>query len=255
VPRVKDAAAKALSLDATLAEPHAALGEAYAYYDYDVPKSIAEFERAIQLNPNYATAHQWFNTPLQMMGDFDRAIAETNRAIELDPLSLIINSDLAFTYLTAHRFDEALAQSRKVLAMDPNFHVARGYLAEALQLKGQLQEAVVEWRKAAGATDQSSSLAQLAQGCARAGQREEAQQILARLLEMSRTHYVSGYGIAWIYSALGDKARAIDALENAYAQKASELTLVKYDPLFNDLHGEPRFDALVEKITPARASR
>jgi TolB-like protein/Tfp pilus assembly protein PilF len=248
VPRVKAAAAKALSLDPTLAEPHAALGEAYSYYDYDVAKSIAEFERAIQLNPNYATAHQWFNTPLQMLGNFDRAIAETKRAIELDPLSLIINSDLAFTYLTAHRFDEALAKSRKVLEMDTNFHVARGYLAEALQLKGQLPEAIVEYRKAAGATDQSSSLAQLAQGCARAGQRDEAEQILARLLEASRTHYVSGYVIAWIYAGLGDKARALEALENAYAQHASELTLVKYDPLFGELHGDPRFEALVQKV-------
>ena len=86
----------------------------------DVESAIAEFERAIQLNPNYATAHQWINTPFQMVGQFDRAMAETKRAIELDPLSLIINSDLAFIYLNAHRFDDALAQSRKTLEMNPN---------------------------------------------------------------------------------------------------------------------------------------
>jgi TolB-like protein/Tfp pilus assembly protein PilF len=248
VPRVKVAATKALSLDPALAEPHAALGVAYCYYDYDATKSIAEFERAIQLNPNYATAHQWINTPLQMIGDFDRAIAENNRAIQLDPLSLIINSDLAFIYLNAHRFDDALEQSRKVLEMDPSFNVARGYVAEALQFKGKLPEAIVEYRKAAGSTDESSSLAQLAQACARAGQRDEAQQILARLLEKARTQYVSGQVIAWVYVGLGDKVHALESLETAYRQHASELTYAKYDPLLDELHGEPRFQALVQKV-------
>jgi len=249
VPRAKGAATKALELDATLAEPHAALGQLYCYYDYDAAKSIAEFERAIELNPNYATAHQWINTPLQMSGQFDRAIAETKRGIELDPLSLIINSDLAFIYLMAHRFDDALEQSRKTLEIDPRFSVARGYLGEALQFKGQLSEAILEFRKAAGTTDQSSSFAQLGQACARAGQREEAQQILARLLEKSRTEYVSGYVLTLIYIGLGEKAHALEALDNAYNQHASELPLIKYDPYLDDLHGEPRFEALVQKVS------
>jgi TolB-like protein/Tfp pilus assembly protein PilF len=248
VPRAKTAATEALRLDPALAEPHAALGIIYSYYEYDFAKSIAQFERAIELNPNYATAHQWINSALQASGQFDRAIAETKRGIELDPLSLIINSDLAFTYLMAHRFDEALEQSRKTLEMDPGFSVARGYLAEALQFKGQLPEAIEEFRKAARITDQSSSFAQLGQACARAGQREEAQQILARLLEKSRTQYVSGWVIAVIYVGLGDKAHALDALENAYNQHASELPLIKYDPYLDDLHGDPRFEALVQKV-------
>jgi TolB-like protein/Tfp pilus assembly protein PilF len=247
-PQAKAAANKALSLDATLAEPHAALGLVYTNYDHDVAKSIAEFERAIQLNPNYATAHQWINTPFQMVGQFDRAMAETKRAIELDPLSLIINSDLAFIYLSAHRFDDALAQSRKTLEMDPGFHVARGYLAAALQFKGQLPEAIAEYRQAAGSSDYTYILGQLGQAYARAGQRDEAQKILARLVEKGRTQYVSGYTVALVYLGLGDKAHAIDALETAFTQHASEIVLIKYDPMLDELRGEPRFEALVQKI-------
>ena len=252
LPRLKAAATKALELDASLAEPHAALGMAYSYYDYDFAKSIAEFERAIELNPNYATARQWGSTPYQAMGNFDRAIAEEKRAIELDPLSLIINAELSRIYLSKRSLDESLAQSRKTLEIDPGFHVARDYLAQALQLKGQLPQAIPEYRKAAESGDDSDALAQLAQALARAGQRNEAQKILSGLLERARTQYVSGYVIAFIYTGLGDRARALDSLEKGFAEHASEMTLIKYDPLLDDLHGEPRFEALIQKIFGAK---
>ncbi len=135
-PRAKSAAMKALELDNTLGQPHAALGLVYANFEHDFAKSIGEFERAAQLDPNYATAHQWINTGLEPTGQFDRSIAETKHAIELDPLSLIINADLAYSYFNARRFDDVLAQSQKTLEIDPSFHVARGYLGLALQFKG-----------------------------------------------------------------------------------------------------------------------
>src|SRR5438445_7817667 len=122
-PRAKSAAMKALELDNTLGQPHAALGLVYANFEHDFAKSIGEFERAAQLDPNYATAHQWINTGLEPTGQFDRSIAETKHAIELDPLSLIINADLAYSYFNARRFDDALAQSQKTLEIDPSFHV------------------------------------------------------------------------------------------------------------------------------------
>src|SRR5206468_2955222 len=127
-PRAKSAAMKVLELDNTLGQPHAALGLVYANFEHDFAKSIGEFERVAQLDPNYATAHQWINTGLEPTGQFDRSIAETKHAIELDPLSLIINADLAYSYFNARRFDDALAQSQKTLEIDPSFHVARGYL-------------------------------------------------------------------------------------------------------------------------------
>ena len=248
VPRVKASATKALSLDNALAEPHAALGLAYASYDFDAAKSVAEFERAIELNPNYATAHQWLNRPLQMIGEFDRAIAEAKRAIELDPLSLIINYNLASTYLNAHRFDEAMAQSRKTLEIEPGFPVARASLAEALEFKGRLPEAIAEYRKAAGSGDDLTILAQLGQALGRGGKREEAQQILSRLLEKKRSQYVSDYLVAIVHLGLGEKKQAMDDLEEGFFQHASELFLIKYDPRLDDLRGSPRFEALAQKI-------
>ncbi len=244
-PKAKEMALKSLSLEPSLGAPHATLGSVYANFERDFPKAIAEFERAIELDPNYATAHQWFTTPLAATLQFDRAIAEDKKAVELDPLSLIVNSDLAFNYINAHRFDEAMAQSRKTLEIDPGFRVVRGYLGLALQFKGQLKEALPEFR--AGAVEPFSQ-GLLGQACARAGLRDEAQKILATLEEQARTKFVTGYSIAMIRLALGDKEGALTALQSAADQHASEILTVQSDPLFDDLHGDPRFQALIQKI-------
>ena len=247
-PRAKNAAMKALELDNTLGAPHAALGLVSCNFDRDFAKAISEFEQAIRLDPNYATAHQWINTPLQASGQFDRAVAESKRAIALDPLSLIINADLAFVYFNGHRFDDALVQSRKTLEIDPGFHVVRGYLALALQFKGQLRDAIPEFRSAAASNDEPFSQALLAQALARAGMRDEAQQMLSRLEERARNHFVTGWSLAVIRLALGDKEGALTALDSALQQPAPEIVLIKYDPLFDDLRGDPRFEAVVQKV-------
>ncbi len=247
-PRAKSAAMKALELDNTLGQPHAALGLVYANFEHDFAKSIGEFERAAQLDPNYATAHQWINTGLEPTGQFDRSIAETKHAIELDPLSLIINADLAYSYFNARRFDDVLAQSQKTLEIDPSFHVARGYLGLALQFKGQLAEAIPEFRTAAASNDEPFSQALLGQALARAGMRDEAQRILSRLEERARDHFVTGWSLAVIRLALGDKEGALAALDLALQQHAPEIVLIKYDPLFDDLRGDPHFEALVQKV-------
>ncbi len=250
-PKAKEMAAQALKIDNSLGAPHAALGLAYTNFDRNFTQAIAEFDRAIELDPNYATAHQWKNTPLSALGRFDEGIAESHKAIALDPLSLIVNSDLAFNYLNAHRFDEAVAQSRKTLEIDPNFHVVRGYLGLGLQFQGKLNEALKEFRAAAAATDEPFTHAQLGQACARAGLRDEAQQILARLEERARANFVSGWTIAAIRLSLGDKDGAMAALQTAFEQHAPEILTLKYDPLFDDLHGDSRFEALVQKIVGA----
>jgi TolB-like protein/Flp pilus assembly protein TadD len=247
-PKAKEMALKAISLDASLSSPHAALGLIYTNSDRDFFKALGEFDRAIELDPNYATAYQWKNTALVALGEFDRAIAGSKKSISIDPLSLIVNADLAFSYIYAHRFDEALAQSRKTLEIDPNFHVVRGYLGFSLQCKGQLADALREYRAATAATDEPFSWGLLGQACARAGLRDEAQQILARLENESRTRFVTGWSIAVIRLSLGDKDGAFAALEGALNQRASEILPLKYDPLFEDLHGDPRFDVLVQKI-------
>ena len=246
-PKAKQMAEKALSLDSSLGEPHAALGLVYTNFDRDFKAAIGEFDRAIQLSPNYATAYQWKNTALVALEQFDAAIAGSKKAISLDPLSLIVNADLAFNFLYAHRFDEALAQSRKTLEIDRNFHVVRGYLGVALQFKGQLPDALREFRTAAASTDEPYTLALLAQACARSESRDEAQQILARLEQRAQTTFVSGWCIAVIRLALGDKDGALAALEVGLEQRAPEILSINTDPLLGDLQGNPRFKAIVDK--------
>ena len=187
-PQAKAAAKKALELDDTLAEAHNSLGYALSGYDFDFERSSKEFERAIELNPNYATARQWYSDGLLLpLGQFDRAIAEGKRALELDPLSLIINADLGSDYFFARRYDEAIAPLRKTIEMDPRFYFAHWYLGEVWQLKGQLSEAIAEYRKAVELNDDPFVLGLLGQAYAREGQREEAQKILARLNEEAKS--------------------------------------------------------------------
>jgi TolB-like protein/Tfp pilus assembly protein PilF len=253
IPQAKAAVKSALELDSNLAEAHASSG-IISDSDYQFEHAITEFERAIQLSPNYATAHHWFGDgPLMALGRFDRALVEGKRAVELDPLSLINNADLGWIFINARRYDEAIAQLRKAIEIDPRFYLARYYLAEALQLKGQLPEAMVEYKATVELNDDPIALAFLGNACARAGQKEEAQKILARLTEAAKTRYVSQYSFALVLIGLGDKEGAVDALERAYRNgESADICIIRVDPFLDDLRGHPRFEALAEKILPAR---
>jgi len=254
IPQAKAAVKKALQLDGTLAEAHASLARIVSGFDFDSQKAIAEFERALELNPNYATAHHWFGAgPLLALGRFDESIAEAKRSIELDPLSLINNADFGNDYYYARRYDEAIAQLRKTVEMEPRFYLARYYLGQALQLKGQLSEAISEYRKAAELDDDPFVLALLGQAYARVGQQTEANKILAQLNQEAKSRYVGAYGVGLIFLGLGDKNRAMDELERAYRENdGNDIYNIRIDPLLDPLRGDPRFEALAEKIVPAR---
>jgi TolB-like protein/Tfp pilus assembly protein PilF len=250
IPQAKAAAKHALELDDTLAEAHASSGRILSGYDFAFDQSIKEFERAIQLNPNYAMAHHWISSgPLAALARFDRAIAEGRRAVELDPLSLVDNVDLGWVYFAARRYDEAIVQMRKAIEIDSRSYLAHYYLGEALQLKGQLADAIAEYRKAVELDDDPFALALLGQAYARAGQRDEAQKILSRLTEEAKSRYVSAYGVALMFIGLGDKEQAMDALERAFREGAgNDIISIKVDPILDDLRGQPRFEALAQKI-------
>src|SRR5438270_826513 len=254
IPQARAAAKKALELDNTLAEAHASFGRILSGYDYDFERAIAEFERAIQLNPNYATSYHWIsNGPLTARGEFDRAITEGKRAVELDPLSMIDNADLGQIYFYARRYDEAISQIGKAIEIDPHSYLAHFYLGQIYQLQGHLTEAIAEYQKAVELDDDPQALAFLGQAQARIGQRDEAQKILSRMTEEAKSRYVSAYSFALMFIALGDKERAIDALERAYREgAANDIITIKVDPMLEDLRGHPRFEALAEKIVPAR---
>jgi TolB-like protein/Tfp pilus assembly protein PilF len=239
---------KALDLDDSLGQAHASSG-LLATLELDWDRAITEPERAIQLNPNYATAHHWLALPLMTSGQFDRGIAQANRAIELDPLSLICNSDLSWIYFNARRYDQAEAQARKTLEIDSHFAVAHYYLGETLQFKGKLTDAIAEFQKSADLNKDPFSLSMLGQAYARQGKNDEARKVLARLTEEAKWRYVSPYALAVVLTALGDNAHAIDQLEHGYDDTGFYISLIKVDPLLDDLRGDPRFGALVQKIT------
>src|SRR5712692_5992382 len=153
-PQAESAARKALALDDTLSDAHAALASLKGLNGFDYPGAIIEYERALQLNPNDATAHQWFaNDTLANIGQNEREVAVMKRAVELDPLSLIINSNLGWAYIHAGRLDDAVAQLRKTVEMDASFYYARYGLALGLELKGAIPEAMTEYQKTVSVTE------------------------------------------------------------------------------------------------------
>jgi len=249
-PLAEAAAKKALEIDDTLAEAHTTLGFSLCVHHLDFASSIREFERAIALNPNYATAHHWFGDgPLLAVGQFDRAIAEGKRALELDPLSVIITADLGANYLVARRYDEAIEQFHKAIELDPRFYYAHWNLAEALEMKGNMSEALAEYKKAVELDDDPFVLALLGQAYAKLGQRDEALKILAQLPQIAAHRYVPSYSYALLHMALGEKDKAVEWLERSYQEGAGlDVIFLKVDPMLDPLQKEPRFQALVAKV-------
>ncbi|MEY2546310.1 MAG: hypothetical protein QOG48_1427 [Verrucomicrobiota bacterium] len=242
------AVTKALALDDSLAEAHASQG-LLDTLELRMEHAVVDFERAIELKPNYATAHHWLMLGQLALGRFDQAIAEGKRAVELDPLSLIINADYSWTYACAHRFDEAEKHARKTLEIDPNFFLAHYYLGGILQRKGRLKEAIAEFQKAVELNNDAYSIAMLGQAYARNGQREDAQKILARLTSEAKSRYIAPYAWALLYVGLGEKERALTELERAYQTGDNNyLFVIKVDPILDELRSEPRFNALVQKV-------
>jgi len=254
-PRAKAAAQKALELDDMLGEAHTSLGNVLFRY-LELAESAQEFERGIELNPNYPTAHQWYGRLILLMtGQFDRAIAEVKRAVELDPISSIIHADLGTVYTFARRYDEAIEQFRNILELDPQFYWARRQLGVALELKGAPSDAIVEYQKALKLSDDPRVLAFIGHAEASNGEQKEARAILVQLTEMVKTRYVSGYGFAVIHLALGEKDQALDWLEkDARERNGFEINFIKVDPYLDPLRGDPRFEALVSKILSGSAN-
>ena len=253
-PKAKTAALKALQLDDKLAEAHTALALVLNVGDLDMAGSISEFQRAIALNPNYATAHHWYgNGPLLALGRFDEAIAEGKRAIELDPFSPIMNADLGQDLFCARRYDEAIAQLRKTLEIDPTFYYAHYNLGTALQLKGDLPAAIAEYTKAEQLSDDLVVPVLLASAKAQLGDKDAAVRLLAELEELSHHRYVVSMWRTLLYLSLGNRDEAIRWSEQALADHDTlSVTMIKVDPLLDPLRGDPRFEALVQKVVGAK---
>jgi TolB-like protein/Flp pilus assembly protein TadD len=253
-PQAEAAAKKALALDDTSSTAHAALASLKGLNGFDYPGAIAEYERTLQLNPNDATARQWFaNDALANVGQTEREIAELKRAVELDPLSLVINSNLGVAYIHAGRLDEAISQLRKTVELDGIFYYSRFNLAQALELKGLIPEATAEYQKTMSMTEDPVPLGMLGRLYALHGQKDEALTILQRLRQNREQRYTAAYSLALIYVGLGDRNEALNWLEQGYREHDGfNIGPIRVDPLLAPLHGDPRFEVLAERIVPAR---
>ena len=248
-PKAKAAALRALELDGSLAEAHAALGMTAYIYDWDWVTAEQEFKRTLALNPNYASAHQWYATLLFMLGRNDEAIAMARRMQALDPFSLIINAHLGRTlYFTGH-YDEAVTQLQKTLSLDPESFAARRYLGQVYAEQGKFAEAIAELSQSVKLSGGSALVkAELGHVYAVAGKQAEARQILAELQALTGAQAISPYNLAVIYAGLGDKDRAFEMLQNAYDERADRLAYLGVDPRLKPLRNDPRFAQMMRRI-------
>lgn len=250
IPKAKEAAQKASELDPSLAEPHAVLGLAGIIDGWDWKGAEKEFQRAIQLNPNYPTVHHWFSICLRQQGKFEPSLAEITRAQQLDPLSPVININVAETFRLLHRDDEAMEQLQKNLEIDANFPGTHGDLGLMYLKQGNFDAAIKEAQKVREIVGPENpvGIAELGFVLARAGRREDAVKMLDKLLELSKQGNHWTIQIASIYTGLGEKDNAFKWLDKGYEERSALLCNLKIAPVWDNLHSDPRFTVLLNKI-------
>jgi eukaryotic-like serine/threonine-protein kinase len=249
MPKAKAAALKALEFDERLAEAHTSLAIATWRYDWNWLDADREFKRAIELNPNYATAHQWYAWYLYGLGRREQSIAEIKRALELDPQSVWISSNVGFSLYFARQYDPAIKQLSDTLEMDPNFVLTHFFLGLAYEQEGLYAKAIAEFQKAVSLSGGSPVyIAALAHGYSVSGRRREAQKALDELKQLAERRYVPAYEVAAIYVGLGDESQAFAQLEKAYQEHSGWLVYLKVDPRLDSLHSDPRFQDLLRRI-------
>jgi serine/threonine-protein kinase len=242
-------AERALALDPALAEAHCSLGLVKYRFDWDWDGAEAEFARALDANPGYATAHLWQGVFLSLMGRFDAGLDAIRRALELDPLSLVVNWTRGYCLYYARRFDESLAQYGATLAIDPTFARVHVDIGIVHSLSGRHESAVEEVRKAIGLLEQSPSLlAALGYVYASAGDRGEADRILDELRTIAKRQHVSPFTIALVHVGLGDADGAFDWLERSLGQREDALVSLRVNPRLDGLRGDPRFAKLLQRV-------
>jgi len=245
----KAAAMKALEIDPSLAEAHAAQGWTKFAYDWDWTAGEREFRYAIDLKSGYTTAHQWYSHLLIYQGRVAEALTQVERTLELEPVSLVMNSNSALIYMLAHDCDETIERARKTLELDPHFSPPYIWLGWALQKKSMHDEAIDALRRAVPLSGHGPRyLSALGHAYAASDQSSEAIKILVQLEAMATERYVSAYDFAVIYAGLGDVEKTFAALGRAYDERATWLPMIKADPRFESLQSESRFLNLLSKL-------
>ncbi len=249
MPKAREYARKAISLDETLAHAHTALATVQFYGDWDWTGADREYQRALQLNPNDAEAHRMYSVFLAAMGRTDDARAQIRMAQELDPLYFMNEWTAGWVSYCARRYDDAFEHCQKVVELAPNHESSRSCLAYSYMGRGQYQQAVEESKKAWILSGKQPVWAVLlGRSYALSGNEDEARTILAQLLQQSRQAYVPPYFISVLYTAVGDKERALQWLDKAYKERDLYLAWMKVDPALDELRSDSRFQELSNRM-------
>jgi Tfp pilus assembly protein PilF len=246
-PKAKLAALRALALDSMLAEAHTSLGFIQLFYEFDFEAGNRELTRAIELDPQYAPARLFRSWYFVAAGQLDSAVRDVQRAQAADPLSLIINTRLGTMLFWTRNYDSSAAQLRHTLELDSTYALAHSQLSRAYLMLNKCPEAIREAEKYSAVVGNYES-ANLGYSAAKCGDSALARRELQRRLDDVKTHYVSADVIARLYAGMGQKTEALDWLEKAYDERTWSLFLLKVEPMYDNLRGEPRFQALVKKM-------
>jgi DNA-binding winged helix-turn-helix (wHTH) protein/TolB-like protein/tetratricopeptide (TPR) repeat protein len=247
--KARAATTKALKLNDRLAETHTALAYIKAGYDWDFAGAEREYQRALELNPNYPTAQNWYAEFLGLMGRSTESITGMRRALELEPLSLMINVELGDMLLFARQYDQAIEQYRKTLDLDSSFVRAHVQLGQVYGQKGQYEEAISELKKAISLNSEDNYAIQLLGYMYAISRRtSEAYKALEELKERAKRTHVLPYDIAVIYVGLGEKDRAFEWLEKSFAERDEGLLYLRVDPVLDSLRSDPRFADLLRRV-------
>ncbi|HEY7727023.1 MAG TPA: protein kinase [Candidatus Eisenbacteria bacterium] len=247
--RARAAASRALELDPSLGEAHTSLAAIADMHDWNRPEAERLYRRAIELSPNYATAHHWYSDYLTSMGRFDEALAEVRRAQDLDPLSMTISTSVATVLNYARKHQEAAEHFLGVVELDPRFPLTWLGLGGAYEMLGRHEEAIAAFQKARDLTNGSTyTVMALAHAYALAGQREQAVELVEGLQREAPRRYVSPYSLAAVYTALGETDKAFQLLDIALEARDRALVWLPVSPRLDPLRGDPRFAKYLKAV-------
>jgi tetratricopeptide (TPR) repeat protein len=238
-----------LGLDSASAEAHAVIGLSKKNYEWDWSGAEREFKKAIELNPGYATAHQWYCINLTSVGRLEEAKREIAIARELDPLSLVISSNIGGTFFMLRQYGDAVAAFKRTLAIDSNFVDARILLGMTYGRLNRVDDAIAELtavRRTIG--DSPRGLPELGEVYVRAGRKQEARETLDTLLAFAKRGQRISWGIASVYSALGEKEKAFEWLDRSLKERETRVGFLKVEPRWDDIRSDPRYLGLLKRM-------
>lgn len=251
MPKAKAAALKALQLDDSLSQAHAALAYVYHHYDWNWAAAENEFHRSLQLNSNDPIAHHWYSHFLTAAGRNAESLAESKRAQELDPLDPSISIHLAWLYYYAHEYDKVIEQSKEVIEAAPESFWPHFDLGLAYEQKKMFQEAIKEFGIAKQMSPASTFVtAALGHTQAVAGEHEQALRALTELLERAKKTYVPAFDVAVVCAGIGDRKRTVDWLDRALTERSGWLLYLQYDPRFESLRSNSSLQYIARRVSP-----